>query len=94
MSNMESPIAKWSGQGEMHLPGDEGSQPQESGKSSLPSPSHEQIQPVLGTRENELAWPCGDNPSEPSVSGLPNQGDQRNFSGGSKSDPAPAMPGA
>lgn len=101
MAMFEQPIGKWDQQGVFHTPGSEGSVPQESGKESLPSPAHDQIQPVLGTTEDEDKWPCGDNPSMPGAYGRQpidiqkGQGDQRNFSGGPKgADPAPAKPGA
>jgi len=61
-----------------HKPGDEGSCPPETTES------------IQGK-----SYPNGDQ-SAPMVGEvtLPDQGDQRHMSGGSKSDPTPAMPGA
>jgi hypothetical protein len=89
----EQPIGKWSQQDVIHTPGSEGSVAKESGSESLPSPAHDQIQPVLGTVTNENAWPCGDNPSMSFDVSLPDQGDLR-VKGSKGADPYPQMPGA
>ena len=61
---------------------------------NLPDPSHDQIMKPgqEGTCEHPLE---GSNPSTyPTSVTLPDKGDTRNKSGGSNSDPCPAMPGA
>jgi hypothetical protein len=88
--------------------GSEGPCPSEGGKSSLPSPSHDHIQPEVDGFSP--SFPDGDN-SSPAVGSveLKGQGDQRKFEeqsefshpgdlrvkeGGPHSNPAEAMPGA
>jgi hypothetical protein len=93
------PIPNWDKPVEPHMPGSEGSVPDMSGKESLPSPTHDHIEPVLGTVEDEDKWPCGDNPSMPGSYGkqpitLPDMGDRRNKASGGGADPYPAKPGA
>jgi hypothetical protein len=88
--------------------GSEGPCPTEGGKSSLPAPSHDHIQPIVDGFTP--SFPDGDN-SAPAVGGveLHGQGDQRKFGmqseftfpgdlrikeGGPHSNPTEAMPGA
>lgn len=93
------PISNWDKPVEPHNPDSEGSTPDMSGKSALPSPGHEQIQAPLSTVTDESQWPCGDNPHIPGAYDkqaitLPDQGDQRNKAAGKGADPYPAKPGA